>query len=367
MGKTKYSSKLLAPFQKPVPRTCLLGIIARSNPTSWKEAENPSSDECDKENFSAEDYEKYEYEIQAFMAGGREWQEMPGARAAQRREEEGVLVQPSASVRSSAERAAPPRQVKRKPILEAQWQKYVHENWTILIGMFAGKSWRKVYGQAMLALHDALGRRTRAQMAMEIVQVGGYLGPFCLKKELIDPKSTRTLVSEDFVNSYLIPMRTSSCIYIELANGQIEIPVGELIEPQKINIAEIVTTLNLPVVQSQRAYDILLGWNWLRAVGGSANYAEHTTYHIYGNGRAVTLWNTNEGCVPMRIQSDEAVPKLEHEDSRFPENDDWCEKSCCCLGVDMGAGLAGTGLVPVSQFRRGPVPVATGRLYPRYQ
>ena len=37
------------------------------------------------------------------------------------------------------------------------------------------------------------------------------------------------------------------------------------------------------------------------------------------------------------------------------------------LGVAMGAGLAGIGLVPVSQFRRGPVPVAKGGLYPRYQ
>ena len=162
---------------------------------------------------------------------------------------------------------------------------------------------------------------------MEIVQVGGYLGPFRLKKALIDPGSTRTLVSEDFVNKYSIPMRTGSRIRIELANGQIEIPVGELIEPQKIDIAGIVTTLNLPVVQSRGAYDILLGRNWLRAVGGSADYAERTTYRIYGNGRAVTLRNTNEGCVPMRIQSDEAVPKLEHEDSRFPENDDWATTS----------------------------------------
>ena len=37
------------------------------------------------------------------------------------------------------------------------------------------------------------------------------------------------------------------------------------------------------------------------------------------------------------------------------------------LGVAMGAGLAGTELVPVSQFRRGPVLVARGGLYPRYQ
>ena len=49
------------------------------------------------------------------------------------------------------------------------------------------------------------------------------------------------------------------------------------------------------------------------------------------------------------------------------ESREGCGKSCCWLGVAMGAGLAGTGLVPVSQFRRGPVPVARGGLYLRYQ
>ena len=144
-----------------------------------------------------------------------------------------------------------------------QWQKYVGENWTIPIGMLAGKSRREVYGQAMLALYEALGRQKQAQMVLETVQVGGYLGPFRLKKALVNPRSTRTLVSEDFVNKYSIPMRIGSCIRIELANGQIEIPVGELIKLQKIDIARIVTTLNLPLVQSRGAYDLLLGKNWL--------------------------------------------------------------------------------------------------------
>ena len=119
--------------------------------------------------------------------------------------------------------------------------------------MLAGKSQREVYGQAMLALHDALGHQMRAQMAMETVRVGRYLGPFCLQKGLIDPRSTCTLVSEDFVNKYSIPMRTGSHIHIELANGQIDILVGELIKPQKIDIVGIMTILNLPIVQSQGA------------------------------------------------------------------------------------------------------------------
>ena len=76
------------------------------------------------------------------------------------------------------------------------------------------------------------------------------MGLLHLKKALINPGPTHMFVSEDFVNKHSIPMRTGSRIRIELANEQIEIPVGELIEPQRIDIARIVTILNLPVVQS---------------------------------------------------------------------------------------------------------------------
>ena len=268
------------------------------------------------EELSERDYEKdeYEVEVQAFMArgqGGR--QERAEAREARRRrEEEAAPAQPSAPVRPSVERAAQPRQARRKPVLEAQWQKYVRENWTIPIGMLAGRSRREVYGQAMLALRDALGRQqTRAQMATETGAIGGYLGPHRLKKAVIDPGSTRTLVSEEFVNKHSIPMQTGSHIRIELANGQIEIPVGELCEPQRIEIAEISTTLDLPVVQSRGVYDLLLGRNWLRVLKGSGDYGARTTYRISGNGRTVVLRNTRDGCIPVQIETDEIALKAE--------------------------------------------------------
>ena len=172
--------------------------------------------------------------------------------------------------------------------------------------MLAGRSRREVYGQAMLALRDALGRQqTRAQMATETGTIGGYLGPYRLKKALIDPGSPWTLVSEEFVNRHSIPMQMGSHIRIELANGQIETPVGELLEPQSIEIAGILTTLNLPVVRSRGVYDLLLGRNWLRALEGSGDYGARTTYRISGNGKIVVLWNTRDGCIPMQIETNE--------------------------------------------------------------
>ena len=137
--------------------------VTRSNQPSYDEPGEVSSDESDVEELSERGYEKdeYEVEVQAFMARGQgEQQERAEAQEARRRREEGAApAQPSTPVRPSVERVAQPRQARRKSVLEAQWQKYVRESWTIPIGMLAGRSRREVYGQAMLALRNALGRQ----------------------------------------------------------------------------------------------------------------------------------------------------------------------------------------------------------------
>ena len=156
-------------------------------------------------------------------------------------------------------------------------------------------------------------------MATETVKTGGYLGPYRLRRALIDPRSTRTLVSEDFVNKHSIPMQVGSPIRIELANGQIEVPVGELIKPQRIEIARISTTLNLPVVQSRGVYDLLLGRNWLRVLGKSGDYGTRTTYRISGNGRSVTLRNTRDGCIPIQIETNGIALKADQDECKHLE------------------------------------------------
>ena len=306
--------------------------VTRNNQPSYDEPGEGSSDESDVGEFSERGYEKdeYEVEVQAFMARGQgERQERAEAQEIRRRREEGAaLAQPSAPVPPSIERAAQPRQARRKPVPEAQWQKYVRESWTIPIGMLAGRSRREVYGQAMLALRDALGRqRTRAQMATETRAIGGYLGPYRLKKALIDLGSTRTLVSEEFVNKHSMPMHVGPHIRIELANGQIEVLVGELLEPQRIEIAGISATLDLPVVQSRGVYDLLLGRNWLRVLKGSGDYGARTTYRICGNRRTVVLRNTRDGCIPVQIETNEIALKVEQNESKLPRDEDWATTS----------------------------------------
>ena len=118
-------------------------------------------------------------------------------------------------------------------------------------------------------------------------------------------------MSEEFVNKHSIPMQMGSHIRIELANGQIEILVGELCEPQRIEIAGISTTLDLPIVQSRGVYDLLLGRNWLRILKGSGDYGARSTYLISGNGRTVVLWNTRDGCILVQIETNEIALKAE--------------------------------------------------------
>ena len=101
----------------------------RSNQPYYDESGEGSSDGSDVEELSKRSYEKdeYEVEVQVFMARGQgERQERAEAWEARRRRGEGAaLAQPSAPVRPSVERAAQPRQARRKPVLEEQWQKYV--------------------------------------------------------------------------------------------------------------------------------------------------------------------------------------------------------------------------------------------------
>ena len=118
-----------------------LANVARSNQVSCDESGSFSSGECNKEGYLDEEYEDNEYEIQASMAVGQEKrQKRADAGAAQRRrEEEAAPAQSSAPVRPLGERVvAPPKQMQRRPVLEVRWQKYIHENWTIPIGMLAG-------------------------------------------------------------------------------------------------------------------------------------------------------------------------------------------------------------------------------------
>ena len=129
-------------------------------------------------------------------------------------------------------------------------------------------------------------------------------------------------MSEEFVNKHSIPMLMGSHIRIELANGQIEIPVGELLEPQRIEIAGISTTLDLPVVRSRGVYDLLLGRNWLQVLGGSGDYGARTTYRISGNRRTIVLRNTRDGCTPVQIETNKIALEAEQSESELPRDED---------------------------------------------
>ena len=95
-----------------------LANVAKSSQMFYNKSKDASSDEYDSESFSEGEYEKDEYEEQAFMTRGQgERQEKAEARATWRKsEKDAAPAQPSASVRPLAEKVAPPRQTKRKRV-----------------------------------------------------------------------------------------------------------------------------------------------------------------------------------------------------------------------------------------------------------
>ena len=62
-------------------------------------------------------------------------------------------------------------------------------------------------------------------------------------------------------------------------------------------------------------------------MGGSGEYGARTTYRISGNGRTVVLRNTRDGCIPIRIETDEITLKAEQDESELPKAEDWATTS----------------------------------------
>ena len=59
---------------------------------------------------------------------------------------------------------------------------------------------------------------------------------------------------------------------IGLANGSVEVPVGETHGGLPLNIAGILVTMDFPIIHTNGAYSLLLGANWLRRVQATADY-----------------------------------------------------------------------------------------------
>ena len=88
---------------------------------------------------------------------------------------------------------------------------------------------------------------------------------------------------------------------IGLANGTVEVPVGETHGGLTLNIAGVSVTMDFPIIRANGAYSLLLGANWLRRVRATADYVTGE-YSLETPSRQVFLKNTPLGCEVLRTE-----------------------------------------------------------------
>ena len=92
---------------------------------------------------------------------------------------------------------------------------------------------------------------------------------------VIDPGCSSLILDIQKARQAGIVLRKKSKLVIQLANGDLETPVGETVEKEPINIGGVEVRLHMPVIDVKGSYDILLGRDWLHAVSAIGNYRKN--------------------------------------------------------------------------------------------
>ena len=135
----------------------------------------------------------------------------------------------------------------------------------------------------------------------EMPRYGGTLAGKVISHVIIDPGSMQSLLDMDFALDNGIPYREGSTMMIGLANGSVEVPVGETHGGLPLNITGILVTMDFPIIRTNGAYSLLLGANWLRRVQATADYVTGE-YSMETPSRRVFIRNTPLGCEVLRTE-----------------------------------------------------------------
>ena len=147
-------------------------------------------------------------------------------------------------------------------------------------------------------------------------QFGGYLNGEHVSHVIIDPGSTYSLLDQEFADAHDIPYVKGSSMSIRLANGAVEVPIGETHTDLLFEVAGVIASMRFPVVNARGTYSLLLGNNWLRRVGVTADYVRDE-YCITTRQKHIYLKNTPLGCTVERQES--ISPKVSADDSAIQE------------------------------------------------
>jgi hypothetical protein len=165
---------------------------------------------------------------------------------------------------------------------------------------------------------------TTANLSHALI-VEGKLDKTLCRKLVIDPGCSISLLDVNKAREAGIGIRKKSRVRIELANGEIEVPIGETARKEPVNIGGVEVQLRMPVVDAKSSYDILLGRDWLHAVSAVGNYRRNS-YIISKDGNEITLagktYDTTEVELPENSQDSSVENEKERESSYYDSDDE---------------------------------------------
>ena len=195
------------------------------------------------------------------------------------------------------------RQPRRRAVLDPAWKDVIGKM-SIPLQLWKGRSKRKMYAQVLLAMREMLGkkpaaRRDEAERALGLRAKDGMgdnssegsrgvaqaaitgaqeyvtaeLNGLTVSCIILDPGSTYSLIDATCAEYCHVSSKPAPDAFtIELANGAVVNPAG-ISEACTFRMLGTTTQIRFCVMRAERAYDVILGQDWL------ARVAAHTAHY----------------------------------------------------------------------------------------
>lgn len=188
------------------------------------------------------------------------------------------------------------RRPRRKTVLQGEWKDHVRNNWTLPIGIMAGKSRREICQQSILAIRDALGRKMVDKVLRAGItgRRGGTVAGKRVRKIIIDCGATRTLINRRTAEECGLQYHKGTTVSLEMADGSCRTPYG-VTDEEEVEVGGVVVRMRILVVEVDSSYQMLLGTDWMVKVDACGKWSTRT-FKITHQGRWAVLSQVDDGC-----------------------------------------------------------------------